>query len=89
MIILVIFSFVQFVLSLQYLLNSFSGLPMFFTGLSVWKMAWCPTLRHKQTSQYLAVVGKVDRETEFIVNTRVTAPGLIQIWDTGIQSNSL
>ena len=63
--------------------------PVFFTGLSIWKMAWCPTPAKQSAIQYLAIAGKVDHESPMKSKQRVAAPGIIQIWDMGVKSNSL
>ena len=75
--------------SLFFIFSLFTGFPLCFTGLSVWKMAWCPTPGSKNDKQYLAVVGKPNHETLFRVHERVAAPGIIQIWNMGVTSNSL
>ena len=61
---------------------------MLFTGMSVWKMAWCPTPPGKEAVQYLAVVGKVDRNSCFRKRERVACPGVIQMWDMGVRTNA-
>ncbi|XP_053382427.1 uncharacterized protein LOC123540441 [Mercenaria mercenaria] len=65
------------------------GNPLFYTGLTVWKMAWCPVTFHCSDDQFLAVTGKTDRSQAFLTNEQRAGHGLIQIWNTGITSNKL
>jgi hypothetical protein len=67
----------------------FSDFPLFYTGLSVWDLAWCPTSLTCTDGQFLAVTGKTDHAQIFLTDQRWTGPGLIQIWFTGIQNNKL
>ncbi|XP_060565182.1 uncharacterized protein LOC132724362 isoform X2 [Ruditapes philippinarum] len=63
--------------------------PLFYTGLSIWDLAWCPTSLTCTDGQFLAVTGKTDHAQMFLTDQRWTGPGLIQIWFTGIQNNKL
>ncbi|XP_052765452.1 uncharacterized protein LOC128206809 [Mya arenaria] len=64
------------------------GFPIFYTGLEVWKLAWCPMPLGSKHEQILAVVGKTNPKTRFCGEKTYSGPGVIQIWCTGVTCNS-
>ena len=63
--------------------------PMFYTGLYVWKLAWCPMPMSSQHDQILAIVGQTDNAQQFYTQKCYTGSGHIQMWKTGVKSNKM